>query len=273
MGRRVSAFGYGAAIGTLGGLIGLGGAEFRLPVIMGSFNFAAHKAVPLNLLISLITIAASLGFRVTVFPTGAVEPHMAEIMGLIAGGVTAAWFGAGLLHRMSAHALERVIALLLLFIAGLLLVEAVLPFGVGVELPPAAALRAAAGVGFGIVIGLVSSMLGVAGGELIIPTLVVVFGLDIKTAGTASLLISLPTVLVGVIRHARRRAYADTTALGHVAAPMGFGSILGAFIGASVVGLVPMPALKAALGMVLITSGVKMLSRIRKQNPQTVPEA
>lgn len=28
---------WGAAIGTLGGLIGLGGAEFRLPVLLGLF--------------------------------------------------------------------------------------------------------------------------------------------------------------------------------------------------------------------------------------------
>ena len=44
-----------------------------------------------------------------------------------------------------------------------------------------------------------SSLLGVAVGELIIPTLVFDFGVGIKTAGTASLLISLPTVAVGVI--------------------------------------------------------------------------
>ena len=160
MGRRVSAFGYGTAIGTLGGLIGLDGADFAAGP-MGPFGFAAHKAVPLNLLISLITIAASLGFRATVFPTGAIASHLPEIMGLITGGVAAAWFGAGLLHRMSADALERIIALLLLFIAALLLVEAVLPLGVGIALPPAPTLRVGAGVMFGVAIGLVSSLLGV----------------------------------------------------------------------------------------------------------------
>ena len=62
--------------------------------------------------------------------------------------------------------------------------------------------RLVAGVLFGLAIGLVSSLLGVAGGELIIPTMVFAFGADIKTAGTASLLISLPTVAVGVLRYA-----------------------------------------------------------------------
>ena len=34
-------FGAGAAIGVLGGMIGLGGAEFRLPLLIGLFGFAA----------------------------------------------------------------------------------------------------------------------------------------------------------------------------------------------------------------------------------------
>lgn len=38
----------GAAVGILGGLIGLGGAEFRLPLLIGVFGFAALNAVILN---------------------------------------------------------------------------------------------------------------------------------------------------------------------------------------------------------------------------------
>jgi hypothetical protein len=45
-------------------------------------------------------------------------------------------------------------------------------------------------------IGVVSNLLGVAGGELIIPTLIFLFGIDVKPAGT----LSLPTVTVGLWR-------------------------------------------------------------------------
>ena len=43
--NAVAAFGGGAIIGALGGLIGLGGAEFRLPLLIGAFRFAAFEAV------------------------------------------------------------------------------------------------------------------------------------------------------------------------------------------------------------------------------------
>ena len=39
----------GAPIGTLGGLIGLGGAEFRLPVLKAAFQRPRSRAVALHL--------------------------------------------------------------------------------------------------------------------------------------------------------------------------------------------------------------------------------
>ncbi len=53
----------------------------------------------------------------------------------------------------------------------------------------------------GLLVGAISSLLGVAGGEFIIPILIFIFGADIRTAGTASVLISIPVVLTGVARH------------------------------------------------------------------------
>ena len=38
-----TAFLGGAVIGALGGLIGLGGAEFRLPLLIGAFRFPLCK--------------------------------------------------------------------------------------------------------------------------------------------------------------------------------------------------------------------------------------
>jgi uncharacterized protein len=64
-----------------------------------------------------------------------------------------------------------------------------------------------AGVVAGFAIGIVAALLGVAGGELLIPTLVLLFGADIKLAGSLSLAVSLPTMLVGFARYSRDRSF------------------------------------------------------------------
>jgi uncharacterized protein len=122
-------------------------------------------------------------------------------------------------------------------------------------------VRLGAALVFGLGIGLVSSLLGVAGGEIIIPTLVFVFGVGIKTAGTASLLISLPTVAVGVLSHRRLGSFTDRADLTKTVAPMGAGSVVGAVVGGFLVGVVPAAALKLVLGVILIVSAVRIFYR------------
>jgi uncharacterized membrane protein YfcA len=46
----------GAAVRLLGGLLGLGGAEFRLPLLVGLFGYALRQAIPLNLAISFVAV-------------------------------------------------------------------------------------------------------------------------------------------------------------------------------------------------------------------------
>ena len=249
---------WGAAIGTLGGLIGLGGAEFRLPVLLGLFALAAHQAVRMNLLMSLVTLAASAVARFGFASFPDLAAHIPEIAALTAFAMAAAWFGAGLLARIDAQRLTRLIAVLLAAIGLLLLVEAVAGEALHLGAAPGGWWRPVVGAFAGVAIGLVSSLLGVAGGELIIPTLIFGFGLDIRTAGTASLIISLPAVAVGVLRHARAGGYRDRGALLRIGAPMAAGSVLGAMAGAAMLPLVPVGALKLFLGGILLASSVKL---------------
>jgi uncharacterized membrane protein YfcA len=257
------ACGGGAAVGTLGGLIGLGGAEFRLPMLIGWFGLSARVAVPLNLLVSLITVSAALLGRLLVLDPRGLSTHLVEILTIGLGSMAAAWIGAGWLAGMSDRLLERVIALMLFLIAVVLIGETLLPAAPTFALAHDPVLRLAAGVGCGVVIGVVSSLLGVAGGELIIPALVLLFAVDIKTAGTASLLISLPTVAVGLVRHWRRGAFDDRALLREVAGPMALGSIVGANLGAALAGLAPVVALKLTLGLALAVSALGLYRRAR----------
>lgn len=192
------AFGAGAIIGALGGLIGLGGAEFRLPLLIGAFRFAALQAVILNKAMSLVVVASALPFRAAAVPFASVAANWPIIVNLLAGSLLGAWFGAGWATRLASQTLYRVIAILLLVIAVLLVL--------GHNAATSGAMLTGApqmvvGVAAGFAIGIVAALLGVAGGELLIPTLVLLFGADIKLAGSLSLAVSLPTMLVGFARY------------------------------------------------------------------------
>src|SRR3954454_15450712 len=97
----LSAFGGGAVIGALGGLIGLGGAEFRLPLLIGAFRFAALEAVVLNKAMSLVVVASALPFRAVTVPFGAVAARWEAVAELLAGSLLGAWLGAGWATRLS----------------------------------------------------------------------------------------------------------------------------------------------------------------------------
>jgi uncharacterized protein len=249
---------FGVTIGVLGGLIGLGGAEFRLPILIAFFAIAVHQAVRLNLLISLITLlaAAIARFGFAAFPD--LPANGEVILTLALGATAAAWAGANLLQRVGAGPLLRIIAALLFGIALLLGFEIWAGEAFVLLRIDGAAARPIAAIAIGIGIGLVSSLLGVAGGELIIPTLTYVFGFDIRSAGTASLLISIPAVTVGVIRHFRNGAYGDRAAITALVAPMGAGSVIGAMLGALMLPHIDGTTIKALLAIILVVSAVKL---------------
>lgn len=236
-------------------MIGLGGAEFRLPLLIGTFRFAALQAVILNKTMSLVVVASALPFRAAAVPFAAVAAHWPIIVNLLAGSLVGAWFGAGWATRLASHTLYRVIAAMLLGIAVVL----VLGHGAatsGAILTGAAQMVAGVVAGFGI--GIVAALLGVAGGELLIPTLVLLFGADIKLAGSLSLAVSLPTMLVGFARYSRDRSFVVLRENGRFVLAMAVGSIVGSFAGGRLLGLVPDAILLPLLAVILVLSAVKV---------------
>lgn len=178
--RPRTAFVAGALIGTLGGLIGLGGAEFRLPVLIALFALLPHRAVRFNLLVSLVTLAFSCLTRLRLQTGLDAALYVDVAASMIVGGMIAAWFGAGLLSRIPTDRLMSTIAVLLLAIAALLVAEATHLIAAPFELPHDTVVRVSAGLMAGILVGAISSLLGVAGGEFIIPILIFIFGADIR---------------------------------------------------------------------------------------------
>ena len=253
--RPPAAFAGGAIIGALGGLIGLGGAEFRLPLLIGAFRFAALQAVILNKAMSLVVVASALPFRAATVPFSAVAAHWSIIANLLAGSLLGAWFGAGWAIRLASHTLYRVIAVLLIVIAAVLLFA---HDTAGSQALLTGAAQAAVGVIAGLVIGVVAALLGAAGGELLIPTLVLLFGADIKLAGSLSLAVSLPTMLVGFTRYSRDRSFVVLGENGGFVLTMAVGSIIGSYIGGRLLGLIPSALLLPLLAFILVLSAIKV---------------
>jgi len=188
-------------VALLGGLIGLGGAEFRLPLLIAVFALYPQRAIRINLLITFATLVMSAAARLEFLGAANVSTLRIEVLTMLVGGMIAAWIGAGYLRHMPKAHIMTVIAVLLAGTAGLLAAEALLSEASWSALPHDPILRAIVGIVAGIMVGAISSLLGVAGGEFITPILIFIFGADIKTAGTASVLISIPIVLTGVARH------------------------------------------------------------------------
>lgn len=252
---RIGAFLSGGMVGTLGGLIGLGGAEFRLPLLIGLFRFKALEAIILNKAMSLIVVATALPFRAPTVPLNVVASHWPIILNLLAGSLLGAWLGASWATRLSSQALYRVIAILLVIIAAVLL-SGHGDAETGAWLSGPAQIIAGCSAGF--VVGIVASLLGVAGGELLIPTLILLFGADVKLAGSLSLAVSLPTMLVGFARYSRDRSF---TVLGEnlpFVLVMAAGSVAGTFIGGLLLGIVPGTVLLPLLSLILLVSAIKI---------------
>lgn len=244
-------------IGGVGGLIGLGGGEFRLPILVALIGFTARAAIPMNQLLSLITLLTALLVRWhggLLVGVGAFAPAVAAL-GI--AGMAAAYVSAPLVARVSDHRLERSIAILLMLIGALLIGERLLPAGLPALVPADPVMQVLAGVGFGLLIGAAATFLGVAGGELLIPTLVFVFGADIRTAGAATLLVSIPTVCVGLWRYSRMGLAPSRRTLLWVGLPLGLESLAGAAAGGALAGSVSAEILKLLLGTILIAAAGK----------------
>ena len=118
--------------------------------------------------------------------------------------------------------------------------------------------RTIIGVFAGVGIGVVAALMGVAGGELLIPTIVLLFAVDTKVAGSLSLAVSLPTMLVAFARYSRDDSFEVLRANKHFVLAISAGSITGTLIGGLLLGIVPEAVLIPLLVALLLVSSLKV---------------
>jgi uncharacterized membrane protein YfcA len=251
----------GFVVGLAGGLVGLGGAELRLPYLAGTLGLPLKKAIPVNLAVSLITLLAALPTRLYTLSTTSLKPFLYETTALAFGAVLGAYVGVSALRRLSPTTLTRAVFALLLALGLVMIAESVVSFAPLCVAPDAMFLRITFGLASGVGIGAISGLLGVAGGEVIIPTLILGFGASVKAAGSLSQMVSIPTVFTGLVRHYHAGALNDRAIATRLILPMGLGAIAGGIGGGLLSALVSAGFLKALLGVILIASSVKVFAR------------
>ena len=152
-----------------------------MPLLIGVFGYAALSAVILNKAMSLIVVLTALPVRLINIPWSDLPPHWNVVLNLLAGSLIGAWFGASAATPLDGATLHRVLGVLLAAIAVVLVLTHNADLdGLGLSDP----LQVIVGVLAGLGIGVVASVMGVAGGELLIPAIVLIYGVDIKIAGS-----------------------------------------------------------------------------------------
>ncbi|MDI6643166.1 MAG: sulfite exporter TauE/SafE family protein [Candidatus Hodarchaeaceae archaeon] len=246
---------FGLLIGLTAGLLGVGGGEFRLPVLIVLLGFPVAIAAAANLVIGILTVTVGLTTRLL---TGVFDPRtISLIVAMSIGSIFGAYGGAALTGKVKEKYLKYAVGALLIglglkMIHGALVVEPADGVVVGYSMG-----MLAFGAVLGLLIGVVCGSLGVAGGELRIPPLIYLFGQPIKIAGTTSLAVSISAVAAGALKH-KRMGHVSRSVI-YTCIAMGIPSVVGAYVGATLVLVAGETFLKMLLGVVLLLAVVRIV--------------
>lgn len=212
--------GIGLAAGLLSGLFGVGGGTVIVPLLVLLLHVDQRLAAGTSL--AAIVPTASVGV-ISYAMTGAVAWIPALI--LAAGAVVGAQIGTRLLPRISQTVLRwGFVGFLLVVIASLFVV---IPSRDAVFELSWITGTALAGVGVGT--GVLAGLIGVGGGVVVVPVLMLAFGTsDLEAKGT-SLLMMIPTAISGTVGNLRHRNV-DLTAAAMIGVAACTTTALGAWI-------------------------------------------
>ncbi|MBD8022374.1 sulfite exporter TauE/SafE family protein [Microbacterium gallinarum] len=188
--------GIGLLAGLLSGLFGVGGGTVIVPLLVLILGFDQRLAAGTSL--AAIVPTATVGVI-----SYALHGSVAWIPALLlaAGAVVGAQIGTWLLPRLSQTILRwAFVGFLVLVIVSLFLVVPSREAELVLTLPSGTGL-----VALGVVTGITAGLIGVGGGIIVVPALMMLFGTSDLVAKGTSLLMMIPTAVSGTIGNVRRR--------------------------------------------------------------------
>jgi uncharacterized protein len=236
----------GLAAGCFGGLVGLGGGVVMIPLMVGAAGLQqkqAHGTSLVALVFTGIVGAATYATR------GQVDLLAAGL--LAATATVTARFGARYAHVLPEWKLKRSFGAFLLAIAVILLAR---PWLGGTGGHPATWVVAAVLLTTGVFTGFLSGMMGVGGGSIMVPAMILLAGFPQVLAQGSSLLAMVPAGAVGAATHWKLGNVVRSLLPGLIT-----GILLGTFVGSSLALRLPETALRIAFAAVLVWTGTKYL--------------
>jgi len=246
----------GVVTGAAAGFIGVGGGEFRIPVLVEWVRLPLAAAGAVNLLVGLFTVGLS------VYRRGGLQAQTSEDLALVAvmsvASLVGASIGAYVRDKLPRRPLKVVVCVYLGIVGVWMLYEAAI-HREHVLFEPAGMIRLILAAVVALPIATVSGVLGVAGGEMRIPALLYLFGMPVTLAGTLSLIVSLPTLVAGVLTD--RRLGALPNAVLAIGVVMGLASAVGVLFGAALIPYANRETIKGVLGAILVLAAAHMFVR------------
>lgn len=242
--RLLRLAGIGLAVGFFSGLFGVGGGIILVPLLILALGYSQRLASGTSLAAVLPTVVAGLiGYA----SAGSVDWVAGGVLAL--GAVGGSLFGTWLLHRLPQRLLRWMFVAFLIAVA-IRMFFLVPDRGAGLEFGVA---TVAGLLVLGLVVGVLSGLLGIGGGVIVVPALMLLFGVGDLVAKGTSLLMMIPTAITGTIANAARHNV-DLRA----AAVIGLLAIPSSFGGVAVAVLIP-PALGSVLfALLLVVSAAQL---------------
>jgi uncharacterized membrane protein YfcA len=238
----------GLFAGSFGGLVGLGGGVIMVPlmtIILKLGQLKAHGTSLVALVFTGITGAVTYALR------GNVD-LMASVL-LASTAIFTARAGARYANALPEWKLKKFFGIFMLLITILLLMKPYLLSSAGAA-EVQIWVKVIALMLTGVITGFLSGMMGVGGGTIMVPAMVLLAGFSQHTAQGSSLLAMVPSGGVGAYTHWRLGNVDTRVLVGLIP-----GILIGTFIGGSLAHFIPEDTLRIIFAAVLVWTGTRYL--------------
>ena len=236
----------GLSSGTFGGLVGLGGGVIMIPLMVSVLKFDQHSAHGTSLFVLIFTgIAGAISYGLH----GNIDVIASVLLAFSA--VFTARSGAHFAHSLPAWKLKRFFGYFIIFISIFMFTKHYFP---NIHLTGGYVAKIILFLVTGTVTGFISGMMGVGGGSLMVPVMVLLAGISQHTAQGTSLLAMVPTSSAGAHKHWQLGNVKKVVLPGLV-----LGIFIGAYVGATLANLFSDFALRVIFGSVLVWTGVRYI--------------